>query len=130
VCKVPVNAEPKPEPEPERFAVGSLVLLTGLQNRIELNGSVGTIVVFVEDRGRYQVSVGDTTYLLAPANLVAHELSDDSDEDSEPLSLVPDEDSDEEQESDDELLAALALSLEDPEQADQESPPPSPPTDV
>jgi len=130
VCKVPVNAEPKPEPEPERFAVGSLVLLTGLQNRIELNGSVGTIVVFVEDRGRYQVSVGDTTYLLSPANLVAHELSDDSDEDSEPLSLVPDEDSDEEQESDDELLAALALSLEDPEQADQESPPPSPPTDV
>jgi len=91
-CKAPVDAAAAITPEAVLFTEGTAVVIDGLQSRAELNGTVGQIVSFSEARGRYNVQTANGCLSVHPKNLTTQAVEvDDLDE---------------------ELRAALALSLE------------------
>merc|ERR1712146_542254 len=50
---------------------GARVTITGLKARPELNGPIGVVETFEEDKGRFAIALGKEKILLKPTNLAA-----------------------------------------------------------
>ncbi len=50
--------------------LGRLVVIDGLVAKSELNGCTGTAVSFDDDKGRYFVELGTSSFMIKPSNLL------------------------------------------------------------
>jgi len=125
VCKVPVKAQLSVEDDENLLAPGTEVVLTGLQNRPELNGLCGHVKLWLEARERYQVIVAETgqSYLLSRRNLQPtidncsfnHTREQQTMAEHSPINPIahePESSFSSDVDEDDTLAAAIALSMQ------------------
>uniref|UniRef100_A0A0G4I9T9 Uncharacterized protein n=1 Tax=Chromera velia CCMP2878 TaxID=1169474 RepID=A0A0G4I9T9_9ALVE len=65
----------------EDLFIGRRVEIRGLKNKPELNGSVATVLNYVQESGRYSISCCGVTYAMKPDNLEVVVLSQDAERD-------------------------------------------------
>lgn len=83
--EVVARKEPSPEKDDDEFRPGRLVMVKGLQKNPEKNGSVGSLVEFNKEKGRWVVSIsgGNNNFKEDNLELMA-DNSDVIDENEEP----------------------------------------------
>jgi hypothetical protein len=71
ICKAPVETPSEPKPSQQLLPEGTEVVIDGLQNRADLNGTHGQIIGFREESGRYRVRTDNGCLSVLPKNVVS-----------------------------------------------------------